>query len=288
MPLDFMSAAPHSIVPENNLRLPDALTVKHGPARLLSRFVLEGDKAARRRGLELRLRHDFDELLYLNRQETARDNWYPLLNAFNPDYVDLTPENAFWIAGYDQHGEIVTTHAAHIYDWPNSDLRAEARGMFYGRGDHGQPCIVTAEAADMITGVVWNGGAAWVRPDWRGKQLSHLVPRMSKAYGTARWPIDWLIGYVKPALVEKGVAAGYGSKHVSYSIFYPQSPWGDLEVALVYTSVEEAYEDLTNFMTSDLLTGGAANSGLPSVKFLEQRVMNTSSDGVFHGSMTRS
>ena len=33
-----------NIVPENNLRLPDALTVKHGPARLLSRFVLEGDK----------------------------------------------------------------------------------------------------------------------------------------------------------------------------------------------------------------------------------------------------
>jgi hypothetical protein len=28
-----------NIVPENNLRLPDALTVKHGPARLLSRFV---------------------------------------------------------------------------------------------------------------------------------------------------------------------------------------------------------------------------------------------------------
>jgi hypothetical protein len=36
-----------NIVPENDLRLPDALTVKHGPVRLLSRFVLEGDKAAR-------------------------------------------------------------------------------------------------------------------------------------------------------------------------------------------------------------------------------------------------
>ena len=45
-----------NIVPENNLRLPDALTVKHGPARLLSRFVLEGDVAARQMGLRLRLR----------------------------------------------------------------------------------------------------------------------------------------------------------------------------------------------------------------------------------------
>jgi hypothetical protein len=55
-----------NIVPENDLRLPDALTVKHGPARLLSRFVLEGDKAARQMGVRLRLRHDFGELLYLN------------------------------------------------------------------------------------------------------------------------------------------------------------------------------------------------------------------------------
>jgi hypothetical protein len=60
-----------NIVPENNLRLPDALTIKHGPARLLSRFVLEGDKAARQMGLRLRLRHDFGELLYLNEREVA-------------------------------------------------------------------------------------------------------------------------------------------------------------------------------------------------------------------------
>jgi hypothetical protein len=31
-----------NIVPENNLRLPDALTIKYGPAPLLARFVLEG------------------------------------------------------------------------------------------------------------------------------------------------------------------------------------------------------------------------------------------------------
>jgi hypothetical protein len=48
-----------NIVPENNLRLPDALTIKHGPAPLLARFVLEGDRAARARGVSLRLRHDF-------------------------------------------------------------------------------------------------------------------------------------------------------------------------------------------------------------------------------------
>ena len=69
-----------NIVPENNLRLPDALTIKHGPARLLSRFVLEGDKATRQMGLRLRLRHDFGELLYLNEREVARGNWFKLVD----------------------------------------------------------------------------------------------------------------------------------------------------------------------------------------------------------------
>jgi hypothetical protein len=288
MPLDFLNTIRGSIVPENNLRLPDALTVKHGPAGLLSRFVLAGDKAARGKGLELRLRTDFDELLYLNRQETARGNWYRLLNAFNPDYVDLTPENAFWIAGYDEHGEIVTTHALHVYDWSDTNLEEQADSMFYGRDD-GAACRVTAEAAKSITGIVGNGGAAWVRPDWRGKQLSQLMPRMLKAYATGRWPIDWVIGYVKPPLVDKGIAAGYGSKHISYSIFYPGSPWGDLEVALVYTAVDEIYDDLANFLVSDLSKDGTrVNAGVLAGTFLEQSVTNTSSDGVFHGSITRS
>jgi GNAT superfamily N-acetyltransferase len=282
MPLDFPN-----IVPENNLRLPDALTIKHGPARLLARFVLEGDKKARGMGLELRLRTDFDELLYLNRQETVRGNWYRLLNPFNPEYVDLTPENAFWIAGYDEHGEIVTTYALHIYDWRDTNLKEQAYAMFYGREQGAPGCTVTAEAAEAITGIVGKGGAAWVRPDWRGKQVSHLMPRMSKAYASARWPIDWVIGYVKPPLVRKGIAAGYGSKHTSYSIFYPQSAWGDLEVALIYTSVEEIYEDLTDYLTSELMDAPEFNdSDLRRV--LEQSVMNTSSEVVFQGSNTRS
>ena len=69
-----------NIVPENNLRLPDALTIKHGPAPLLSRFVLEGDRAARSMGIRLRLRHDFPELLYFNKERIAHGDWYRLVS----------------------------------------------------------------------------------------------------------------------------------------------------------------------------------------------------------------
>src|SRR3954454_21274448 len=104
-----------NIVPENNLRLPDALTIKHGPARLLSRFVLEGDKAARRAGLRLRLRHDFDELAWLNKQQASNGSWFRLVDAYNPEYTTLSPENAFWISGEDENGELAACWAARVF-----------------------------------------------------------------------------------------------------------------------------------------------------------------------------
>jgi len=275
-----------NIVPENNLRLPDAITIKHGPTRLLSRFVLEGDKAARRAGLRLRLRHDFDELVYLNRQHVSQGNWFRLVDSYNPNYTDLTPENAFWIAGEDENGEIAATWAARVFDWPDASLAERAGDMFYGR-ETDAPCVVTAPAASLITGVVLCGGAAWVRPDFRGRQLSQLVPRIGKAYAFGRWPTDWSICYVSRILVEKGVAAGYGQKNFSYSIFYPKSPWGDLEVVLAYTTAADSYADLANFMESEL-TSERSGSASPVPRILEHIVTNTSSDGVLHGSNSRS
>src|SRR5438270_1468450 len=143
-----------NIVPENNLRLPDALTINHGPARLLATFVLEGDKAAREVGVRLRLRHDFSELVYVNKHATVRQSWYPLVDIFNPQYSDLLPENSYWISGEDEHGEIVLTQAGRIYYWPHTTLQQEARLMFHGGREKGQGCVVTAADATSITGVV--------------------------------------------------------------------------------------------------------------------------------------
>jgi hypothetical protein len=159
-----------NIVPENNLRLPDALVIKHGPTQLLGRFILEADKAAREAGLRLRLRHDFDELNRINQQEVKSGNWYPLINMFNPERDDIAPENAFWLSGENELGEIVTTFATRIYYWPDTNLEEQAVAMLYGR-DEGQRCIITADAAKLISGVVMSSGAAWVRPDYRRRGL---------------------------------------------------------------------------------------------------------------------
>ena len=161
--------------------------------------------------------------------------------------------------------------------------------MFFGGRDEGQCCEITAEAARSITGVVFYGGSGWVRPDFRGKRLMRLIPRLGRAYAVSRWPVDWGISFVAPILVEKGVAEGYGYKHASYSIFYPGSPWGDLEVVLVSVSATEAYADFANFLTTELsaseLSGLAASS---SASVFEDKVTKISEEGVFHGSSSRS
>ena len=274
-----------NIVPENNLRLPDALTIKHGPAPLLSRFVLEGDKLARRSGVRLRLRYDFGELLYVNKQRVDHGDWFRLVNMFNPEYSDLLPENSYWISGEDERGEIVITQAGRVYYWPKTNLEQEAHEMFYAGQERDRQCLVTAADAKAITGVVFYGGSGWVRPDYRGRQLMRIIPRLGRAYAIARWPVDWGVSFVAPILVDKGVAAGYGYKHSSYSIRYPASPWGDLEVVLVSVGAREAYDDFTNCL-AEWTRGSAGVSRFPSGR--ENSVTRVSADGVFQGSSSLS
>jgi hypothetical protein len=289
MSFETIDPAYPSLVPENNLRLPDAITIVHGPRRLLARFMLAGDRAARQMGLHLRVRHDFDALLSLNRHEAARGNWYPVVDMFNPERVELNPENAFWISGENANGEIVVTWGARIYDWRGTSLAKQACAMFYGE-DRGQPCLVTAEAAQRVSGVVVCGVASWVRPDHRRQHLSRLIPRIGKAYACARWPIDWSFCYVTRKHVEQGLAASYGQRNVSYSISYPGTPW--LDIVLAYSTAEEVYEDMANFLTTELSDDSLSQPGMEVTSAAPTRfehiVTKTSSDGVFHGNNSRS
>jgi len=281
MAVDFST-----LVPQNNVRLPDALTVRHGSGPLIGRLILEGDRVAREAGIHLRLRHDFDELVYLNRTEVARGNWRPIMDTYNPEKADISAENGFWIAGENDAGEIVTTAAARIYDWPDTTLEDHAVAMFFGR-DEGQRCVITTPAAKLISGVVFSGGTIWVRPDYRGRTLSHLLPRMSRAYSLSRWPLDWLIGYVQRAHVDKGIATGYGSRHLGFSIYYPDTSYG--EIVLAYSSGQEAYDDMGIFLDEELSDASGGRFAVPTpAAALAHEVTRTSPEGVRQGSSRRS
>ena len=157
--------------------------------------------------------------------------------------------------------------------------------MFYAGRDEGEGCVVTAEDAKLITGVVFVGGARWTRPDYRAVPPSRLLSRLGRAYALARWPIDWAFAFMAPVLVRKGVAAAYGYPHASYSIFFPGSPWGNLEVVLTTVSAVEAYDDLANFLTTELSVSEESGSAVTSSSSIfDDRVTKISSEGVLQGS----
>lgn len=243
-----------NIVPPNNVRVPDALTVRQGSGPLIGRMVLEGDRAARAVGIHLYHRDDFDELVRLSERETARRNWRPIMGTFDPARTELTPETAFWIAGENEEGEIVTTSAGRLYVWADTTLADHAVEVFFGR-DEGQQCVLTAPEAKLITGVVFTAGVTWVRPDYRGRQLSQLMSRMARAFAMARWPLDWTMSFIQRPMADNGVAAGYGSRHLGYSVEFPETPYG--EIAISYTSGREIYEDLGSFIDEELSASGS-------------------------------
>lgn len=287
MPLDLPN-----IVPANNLRLPDALTVKHGPARLLSRFVLEGDKAVREHGIRLRLRYDFDDLAYVNKQKVAQGSWFRLVNMFDPQYTDLTPEDSFWLSGENEHGEVILTWAARVYNWTNTTLEDQVGLFLCDKKDKPRNCTLTPDAAQVlrsISGVVFWGGSLWIHPEYRHQRLSPLVGRLGRAFAVSRWPVDWVMCLVMPIIVEKGIAAGYGYRHMTPGITFPKSAYGDLDLFLVYLSAAEAYADFSEFMASELPASAVNAAGMASSDSrLLQTVTSISLPSVAHGSNSRS
>lgn len=282
-----------SIVPDNNLRLPDALTVRYGPAPLLARFVREGDKVVRDMGIRLRVRHDFDDLVYVNRRQVAKGNWFRMVNMFDPNQTNLTPQNSFWLSGESDDGEVVLTWAARVFDWPDSTLDDHIGMLFCDKQDRPYPCRVAPEAVPAlrsISGVVFWGGSLWIHPDYRHHRLSRVAGRLGRAFAVSSWPLDWVMCLVMPAIVESGVAAGYGYRHIARGIVYPDSPLGDLEFSLVYLSIDEAYADFSEFLGSELsgsqYDGRAAAGSSPNR--LLQTVTSISSVAVDHGNSRRS
>ena len=145
--------------------------------------------------------------------------------------------------------------------------------------------LVTTPVARLIDGVVMSCGAAWVRPDFRGRILSQLFARLAKAYGLSRWPIDWIIGYVTPSGFKKGLHVGYGAKHTSPGMGYPGTSFGELY--LLYTSASEANDDLADFLDTELSSGpGIVSHSWETI--LAQEVTRTSPEVVFQGSSSRS
>jgi hypothetical protein len=233
-------------------RLPDQVTLTHGPHQTLGRFILLADAAARQRGVYLSLEDDFEALLALN--EANRAHWHPLAPSFDPR-TGAHEGNAFWICGRDENGDAVLTQVVRHYDMSDTSLTEELESLriFYGdpqsQASLRESCRSSAVAASKIRGSVVYSGGTWFRPDFRGRGLASVVPRMGRTIALSRWNTDYAFSLVQRRLVEKGIPRRYGFRQLEYSVDWRNSSAGEhLEFALVWIGQDDFLFDLETTM----------------------------------------
>lgn len=234
-------------------RLPDQVTLTHGPHKTLGRFILLADAAAHRRGITLSLEDDFDALLATN--EANRAHWYPLSPSFDPRIGAVHAGNAFWICGRNEDGDVVLTQVVRHFPMTDTTLASELDSLriFYAdpkrQARPNEVCETSAASAAQIGGSVVYSGGTWFRPDFRGRGLASVVPRLGRSIALSRWNTDYAFSLVERRLVETGLPRRYGFRRVEFGVNWRNSKVGtDLDFALVWIGKDDFIFDIETTM----------------------------------------
>lgn len=248
------STLPQSSQSPRQTRLPDQITLQHGPLPELGAFFLAADRAARSRGVYLSLSTDFELLREVNRMNLK--HWYGLPPTFDSHYSGINASRGFWLIGRNAEGEIISTQAAHYFDLRDSNLAEAIQSLklFYAdpatMRHEGETCTITAPSAARISGGVVYSGCTWIHPDFRRRHLAVILPRISRALSYTYWNTDYTISFVSTKLVEMGVAAAYGYNRVEPQMDWYNSPVGPhYQGTLVWMPQAEMLSDMRQFDT---------------------------------------
>lgn len=228
------------------------LTVNHGPPRILGRFFLLADTAARARGVTLSFAA-MSELVKVN--EENRDSWLPLFPTYDVRHNVIPDTEAFCILGRDRNGKVVAAHSGRLFDLQGTNFHelAESLHLMYAHPEKskrpGETCEVTAKTARSVSGRVVFSGAAWYHPSYRGKQLSTIVPILSRAYAYTHWNMDYIVAMMSEGVVAGGMTQRTGYTHVDWDIRVTNSPLGDVRFAFMWMQSSQLLNDVTRFIT---------------------------------------
>jgi GNAT superfamily N-acetyltransferase len=226
----------------------DEITIKHGPAPLMGRFLVAANREMRSRGVTLALKKDLKELFAFN--ERNREHWYRLAPLFDPSFNDIPEEEAYWLAGYDSEGDIVAVHATRFFDWSETTLEEEfvSLRLWYNEPSRwrmpGEECRIACEGGKVVTGRCAFVGSMWFRPDFRGRGLSRLLPRISRTVALARWGIDFNFSFVESFVIATTLIDQYGYANYAPGVQFRNGPKGNMDMHLLWMHRDELVADL--------------------------------------------
>lgn len=229
----------------------DGITIDFGPAEMLGRFFLLADAAARQRGVTLSF-GTLGDLVAINRRNS--DTWRPLLPIFDPAYGAIDDGNSFALIGRNRAGDVVATQAARLFPWTDTDFAQEAANLrlFYADPERqklpAERIGVTAPSAKRVTGRVTYSGGVWFRPDYRGRLLTAILPRISRAIAFTRWYTDVTTTIMAETIVNSGVASRCGYTEIGWDVTLQQTRTGTVRCALLTMGTAQMLEDLGGFI----------------------------------------
>lgn len=191
------------------------IELRHGDLGLVGRTILAAEQLTRSLSVTLRF-VTAAEFLAIN--QANRATWLPLGSMFNSRFSALEAQNSFFIVGDNARGEPVACQACQFFDWQDTTFKDECESLRFWYADpatqkkQGETSKVSALAARGTAGRVAYSGAAWYRPDYRGKELVEYLPRLARAYGRSLWDTDVTITLMAENNVKKGVFPRNGYK----------------------------------------------------------------------------
>jgi hypothetical protein len=216
----------------------DEVKVDYGPRQVLSDFFAATIDLLGDHDLSVHFASPY-ELLTINKANSS--SWRPLIGVFNPLHGGVNIENTFAVIARDAAGRAVAAHACRLFDWSGGrSFHSEAASlrMFYENPERdrlpNEECTITAERAKKISGQVVFSGAAWIHPDYRGKGLSHIFPKLGKAAAFTRFSPDYIASTMIEDIHQRGFAPKFDYTNVDWEIHLRASHMGDWRLAVVW------------------------------------------------------
>jgi hypothetical protein len=229
------------------------LRIDFGPPEQLGRFFVAADLACRSRGVDVEI-GSMQEMLAVN--DANSDSWRPLVSAFDPrNWPD--DNNAFCVLGRNMHGEVVAAHAARYYDWTNGETfysEGTSLRMFYPNPESmkrvGEELTISAPESYKITGRVVYSGAAWVRPDYRGRRISSVFPKICKAIAYTKYNPDVICSVMNRDVHSKGFAPRFDYPNVNWDVHWINGSMGSHRYAIVWMTGADIIQTVAHYLSA--------------------------------------
>lgn len=229
----------------------DNLQIQHGPITLLGNFFLIADTLLAEAGVTL-YRTSLAEAA--ETQGANRESWHMFPPMLDTRLSSIPQETSYGLLGCNARGEVVCAQGGRIYDLHDrsfADIVAD-QSFFYGSEIPPAPGMpvaeVTAPSARQITGRMVYSGGLWVHPDYRGRHLAGLLPRLSRCYALAIWGTQFTIGMASENNFSPKLVAAYGYEKIEHRFTIAGLAPQPMSWAILWMNRDELIDDLTRFV----------------------------------------